>query len=232
MHTTDYTNYLLGKNDEILIDTSSLMEVDFMSAFIDRAEDTLTYLGKKIIVTASVQRELENHISGDNEEKKQKATDALRLMDNFYYLFKLEPKGTETRDNIFADTDLLARLLLNKSDRTQLLIVNDRNLGKDAFHLNKQSSNHGKTIMVAFLNYNGYLCRCDCTKKVEETVEMVAQPPIQYIEKERIVYVDADKPQQVKKKDVWKLPATFAGGLIGGYLVHEFAVPFLRKAIA
>ena len=232
MRTTDYTNYLLEKNDEILIDTSSLMETDFMSAFIDRAEDTLTYLGKKITVPASVQRELENHISGDNEEKKQKAIDALRLMDNFYYLFNLEAKGNEQAENIFADTDLLARLLLNKSDRTQLLIVNDRNLGKDAFHLNKQSSNYGKTIMVAFLNYNGYLCRCDCTKKVEETVQMVVQPPIQYIEKERIVYVDADKPQKAKKKELWKLPATFAGGLIGGYLVHEFAVPFLRKAIA
>ncbi|MBQ6900772.1 MAG: hypothetical protein IJN72_08025 [Firmicutes bacterium] len=232
MHTTDYTNYLLEKNDEIIIDTSSLMEVDFMSIFIDRAEDTLTYLGKKITVPASVQRELENHISGDNEEKKQKAIEVFRLMDNFYYLFNLDPKGIGEPEYIFADTDLLARLLLNKSDRTQLLIVNDRNLGKDAFHLNKQSSNYGKTIMVAFLNYNGYLCRCDCTKKVDETIEVTEQPAIQYIEKERIVYVDADKPQKAKKKELWKLPATFAGGFISGYIVKEYAVPFIKRAIA
>lgn len=229
MYTENYLSYLLERNDEIIIDTSAMMKNDAMRSFVERAEDLLLSYNKKLIVPASVQMELEKFLKGDNEEKKKKAAAAFILMDTFYYLFCIEPK-MDMESCYFADPALLSRLTLKKSEYRQLLIANDKDLATDAFRINQQESNKGRTIMVCYLNDFGCLCRCECTKSVAESEVPRRRAEVKYIETEKIVYVP------VEEKDTsnigWKLPAAFFGGAVSAVVIKEYAWPLLKKTLA
>ncbi len=162
-------NFLLNmvqQHDFFLVDTSSLMAVDWMRTFVEEAEPIFHDAGKTIIIPPAVRSELIRHYSSTDDEKRQKAQAAVNLLSRHRGLFQI-PGGLLDDDEIaraFADAELLALLQSNRQRHRQLLITNDRALSSDAFNLNQQQSCAGSRISVCHVNRFGELQVCDCVQ--------------------------------------------------------------------
>ena len=187
MVAKDYISAMVNANKIIYIDTASLMDVSELSQFIQNSEDILLNKGRRIIVPQAVCLELVRHLGSTNQEKQDKAMQALELLKEHQGIFEVHNSGLNDEDvyRAFADAEILAELTRNKKDCGQLLITNDRALSQDAFDLNNQGSCRGHRIMVCFINKLGELrkCECTCTDTEEETtavksISTVEEPKI------------------------------------------------------
>jgi len=150
---------LLHDNDLIYIDTASLMNPINLHHFLANYEEDFTSSQKMIIVSEAVCQELLRHINSNNEDKADKAIQALNLIRENNNIFSLEQSNfsPEEIQHAFADQELLVRLSMERRFKRQLLITNDRSLSKDAYDLNMFQSCKGKKISICYVNYYGYL---------------------------------------------------------------------------
>ena len=207
---TEYNQTMIGNHDSVYIDTSTLMNVGSLMAFLEKFSGTLKSQGKKIIVTDYVRGELCRLASSDDERKRRDALEALNLLEENRDIFRFSNKTLPDQyiAEIFADAQFLAELILERSDHKQLLISNDIRLTADAYGLNKLRSIRGKNIDVCFLGRFGDLMTCACTaeEKTHEK-EATAMPVCEVPEK---------KPETVFG---WgKIAAVFIGGAAAGSL--------------
>lgn len=159
MTNTEYVNTLLQFNDIIYIDTSSLMNVQDLRMFLDNYQQYFIKYNKKIIVTREVCLEIVKHLSSKIESKELKAKAVIDLFKRFCDLFIFEDENLNNLDaeKAFADSELLSRLTMGKTEFSQLLITNDKKLSVDAYNLNNLNSCFGKKISVCYISKNGFL---------------------------------------------------------------------------
>lgn len=159
MTNLEYVNLLVRCNDIIYIDTSSLMNVQDLRMFLDNYQQYLIKYNKKIIVTREVCLEIVKHLSSKIESKQFKAQGVIDLFKEFCDLFIFEDENLNNLDaeKAFADSELLSRLTMGKTEFSQLLITNDKKLSVDAYNLNNLNSCFGKKISVCYISQNGLL---------------------------------------------------------------------------
>lgn len=145
----------LLKADRIIIDTSSLMELTALSAFVDIYSNIL--LSKRIHVFSSVYSELIKHDISHDNQKQILASKALYYLHHHSQYFILDEK-TELSYNpkCFADIEILEYLISTRRNYVTLLITQDRNLASDAMSLNNLSSCYGHKILVCRLDNLGF----------------------------------------------------------------------------
>lgn len=185
MEENNYVRKILSGKKTIYIDTASLMETCGLQAFISKYGDYLEETGKAIIVPASVSQELVRHLLSSNTEKAERASVALQIIRDYSNLFCPDKAEFEDEDLdlAFADHDLLVQLSQGRINGSQLLITNDKKLGKDILGLNDLESCHGFHIFVCYLNDYGDLCRCDphqTAKLDQKPIENTITSPSNY----------------------------------------------------
>ena len=164
MDNISYIEQQVAFNDLFIADTSTLMEPDWLRQFSERAEPIFLAAGKHISIPLAVRTELLRHLDSADDEKRTKAMDANNILAQHKVLFQTVPGKLDDDDiaKAFADAELLALLMRNRSGRRQLLIANDRSLTRDAFELNDLQSCQGGRISVCFIDRFGQLQRCSC----------------------------------------------------------------------
>lgn len=227
MHCKNYVEYIIDKNEMIYIDTSTLMNVEALRIFIGRTEKIFASRNRQIIVTKSVFLELKRHLFSDYAEKRKKAEEVLEILEQFNSMFFVE---CEEDDNGFADSELLARLILMKTSYSQVLITNDKKLSKDAYVINNQESNLGNKIMVCHINHAGLLNMCCCVKELSPCNDEGKCIDSDVEDKKReIVYVQV-RPEK-KWYEGWKgYGLLFASGITGGVLIDKYAIPLIKNS--
>lgn len=60
-------------------------------------------------------------------------------------------------NKVFADKELLATIMNNRSSRSQMLITNDKNLAIDAYKINNLKSVNGGVVYVCYIDEEGEL---------------------------------------------------------------------------
>lgn len=166
MCATDYINLMVSTNEAIYIDTASLMDIENLEMFIDKAEGALQGQDRKIIVPRAVCLELTRHLGSQHPEKQEKAARALEILGEHLDIFDVHDEDLREEEALkaFADSEILAELTLNRKACGQLLITNDRRLSEDAYKLNEQVSCRGHKVMVCFISRFGDLRKCECAK--------------------------------------------------------------------
>ena len=170
-----YVNQLAKINKERYIDTSVVMRPTRLVKFINKAKDTLLENNIRIIVTKPVIEELTKHSLSNDKDKKGLAINGLKILNDNKDLFLLEEGADEDFNKAFADKGLLARLMNNRSNKSQMLITNDRNLAIDANKINGMKSINGGFVYVCYLDKDGELQKSDCvlTEELEEDSEEI-----------------------------------------------------------
>ena len=169
----DYIRTMVNTNDIIYIDTASLMHTTQLSRFISNAEPIFREAERRIIIPKAVCLELARHLGSNNQDKYRKALKALALGNALKDMFDVRNNNLQEDeiDNAFADAALLAELITNKADYSQLLITNDSKLEEDAYNLNRQGSCIGRRIMVCYINWSGELWRVDLSEVHDASAE-------------------------------------------------------------
>ncbi len=132
--TQSYVERILRKHDTYYIDTSSLMSRQ-CTEFINNYKDLFIKYNRQITVIPAVCYELMRHIICDDQIKSRKAMHVLELFHDNPEIFKIENTNLN-EDGIkqaFADKEIFARMSLDRSSHSMLLISNDRNLSNDIF---------------------------------------------------------------------------------------------------
>lgn len=231
MYNESYLTYLLDYNNLIYIDTSTLMNVDSLRRFLERSEDEFLVRNKKMIITQWVFKELNKHIHSDNDYKANQAKLALNLIEQFRDVFTLEDEELLVDNATFADSDILSKIILNKSRATQLLITYDRALALDAYNLNLQGSNKGGKVMVCHINKMGFIKKCDCVN-TQDDFKLSGMVDQTLDTKERVVYIDRPVVNETyDRRKWWHIPAAVAGGLAGGIAIDRYAVPVIKRTL-
>lgn len=167
MDNKAYMMSMLFKSEEIIIDTSTLMDPG-ITGFVENCKTLLPVQGKKVTVPEYVLAELTSHISKSNMDKREKAMRALAIINDNPDVFDSAAFTTEELWNEFADAEILSQLTTGRMDRSQLLITSDKKLSSDAYNLNYLESCKGYPIKVCYVNSLGELHRCECVgKKLE-----------------------------------------------------------------
>jgi rRNA-processing protein FCF1 len=169
---------LFNNNDIIYIDTCSLMQNANTEAVIEAIRPYLLAANKKILITAPVSHELTKHKIRKKEQTVHLAEKAYEIIEKYDDVFTLEECGTTKKEIFaaFADKTLLAHLLLNKDNCSQLLITNDKKLSADALNINDLKSCRGEKVTVYYVSENGELEVFVPTKAEEPQTERVAVP--------------------------------------------------------
>ena len=150
---------LFTENDVIYIDTCSLMQNYNTEKVIETIRPYLLEADKKILITAPVSHELTKHKIQKREQPHLLAERAYEIIEKYDDVFSLEECGTSKKEiyAAFADKTLLAHLILNKDNCSQLLITNDKKLSFDALKINDMKSCHGGKVTVYYVSENGEL---------------------------------------------------------------------------
>lgn len=214
-----YDEYLLNNSDLIIIDTSTMMNTEAMKQFIDREAPLFEKYGAKIVVPNVVLGELHKHRLSGIDDKRAKAEAALQMLSENDSLFSFDETFNPETIQPFADPELLAFLIVNRSSFSQLIITNDRRLGEDAIALNGQSSNRGNRIMACYISKEGFLSRA---RKREESIISSNT-------------VDTKTDNSVNgnasdKRHNWSdvIVATLSG-VIGGMAIDRYLIPCVVK---
>lgn len=243
MTNTEYIQKMVAINDYIYVDTSTLMDADWLRPFSEKAEPVFTAAGKCILIPPAVRSELIRHLDSSDLEKRRRAETAVTILAEHKELF--QATGGQLDDDeiakAFADMELLAMLMLNRRGYRQLLIANDRNLSKDAYDLNEQQSCQGGRISVCYINCYGELQMCDCVTVPHQEGHLSAkqtEQPEKAADKKELLGtlededlsrpvraehsdIDHDKPTENKNNTVkWIL--TFGGGTAVGYAIGKY----------
>lgn len=212
MNNIDYIKLMLKKNDIILIDTSSIMDYEGFKKLVCQIESPLIEVNKKITVPKIVWTELIKHLNSFNEEKINRAKQAIEIITEHRNIFILEDDGLyyEKTAKTFADAELLSELMKNKVLFNQLLITNDKKLSQDAFNLNNQESFKGRRIHVCFITSSGNLKTCECSNFSKTNKNLVGR-------KENIVVRSSlpEKGESNFSKTAINIAAFVTGILIG-----------------
>lgn len=200
---------IIKNSEEIMMDTASLMEVESLDFMLERHKETFINLRKMITIPGVVCQELVRHLASENEDKKEKANKALKIIRNNAEIFTVEfaEYTPEEIKKAFADREILLRLTSSRAKKRQLLITNDRSLSRDAFNLNLLESCSGKPVQVCYLSRYGELCKCHCDDKQQPKSEQV-----KVIVQKEPVYVEVAKEPKTGVADVC------------GYIIGAFAL--------
>lgn len=188
MNNRQYMMKMLLKSEEIMVDTSTLMDPGFES-FVEACRDILLSQNRLIIIPEYVLGELTSHLTRDNCDKREKAIRALKIIENNNEIFDCILESTDTAWNTFADAEILSSLTLNRLHRSQLLITSDKNLSADAYNLNLLESCKGYPIKVCHVNRKGELHRCECVSRNYAFSEQMEDIPA----------VNSENPEDVKE---------------------------------
>lgn len=161
---------LIQRNDDIIIDTCSLMNHSSFSSFLKTNADKFRDQNKKIIIPYAVYCELTEQMNSTDMSKRDSAEKANSLLKDYIDIISVEDYclDDEEKTKAFADAELLARLTKNRTSRKQLLISNDKRLTADAYNLNRSESCFGNDVWVSYLSESGKLKTCDCVYKETE----------------------------------------------------------------
>lgn len=183
-------------NDYIYCDTCIAMSKGF-EHFIDKFAGIFKKHKKKMIIIPDVYQELLYKAVFGDESEKHFASRAVDLINSNIEIFDVED-GSKLNKHTFADPKLLARLIENKANSSQMLITKDGDLSLDANRFNSFSSINGKPIKVCYVNKYGDMNRFgngesqEPKQKVEyiEVEKIVEKPVIKYV-KEKPSFMDA-----------------------------------------
>lgn len=159
MTNLEYVNSLIGFNDIIYIDTSSLMNVEELRKFLESYSQIFIENNKRILVTREVCLEIVKHLRSKLESKQYKAEKVIEIFKEYYELFIFEDHNLNNieANSAFADSELLSRITGGKTKYRQLLITNDKKLSVDTYNLNNLNSCFGEKISVCYISQDGLL---------------------------------------------------------------------------
>lgn len=159
MTNLEYVNSLIGFNDIIYIDTSSLMNVEELRKFLGSYYQIFIGNNKRILVTREVCLEIVKHLRSKMESKQYKAQKLIDIFKEYYELFIFEDNNLNyfEANSAFADSELLSRITRGKTKYRQLLITNDKKLSVDTYNLNNLNSCFGEKVSVCYISQDGLL---------------------------------------------------------------------------
>ena len=215
MSNQDYVKRILSKYDLITIDTSALMNDEYLQRFVDNYEMTLLEYGKKIFVSRSVWAELLRKYECGDDEKRDKAAKAICTISMHKNIFlvdcwEIRPEEIWTA---FADKDLLSDLTKNITRHNQLLITNDGKLANDALCLNNLESCQGRRVDVCRLQYSGDL---GTVMENKSSANHLPEPQVIVREIEKPVYVQRPAQNGISAFQLIEYVAVFVGGVCIG----------------
>ena len=146
--------------DQVYLDTCSLMEESFPE-FMDYLDGSREYWNKEdieIIVLSSVINELKNHI--DNKEKIELSIGAKRaykIIKHAAGVFGKKLIKIEDGESEFADQEISAKAISNRTKYRILVITQDRKLATDLRKFNSLNSQFGKEIQIYRIKSDGLL---------------------------------------------------------------------------
>lgn len=219
MTNLEYVTSLVKNNDKIYIDTSALMNVEELELLVRSMREILWAEDKHIIVPRAVCMELLRHLDSSDSRKREIVLKILEIFCRNENAFSIQNTDLENEDfmKAFADAKLLAELTENKSSCKQLLITNDRKLGRDAYELNKLESCKGHIIKVCYLNRLGELHRCDCVRE-DQIQPNSSQPEVVIKEVVKVVTVKENKvPNLWFHKVIVPVATLLLGFVVGKY---------------
>ena len=231
MTKEDFARNLFSLYDVIIIDTSSLMNVENIHGFIEKYELLLMELQKKVSVCFDVWAELNKMSNSDNMEKQERAVGAIATICMHRNIFNIEEQYVDQTElmNAFADPKLLSMLTVNKRSCKQLFITNDRGLAQDAIRLNKLDSCKGHEIYVCHLVSSGDLIR--------NTIDIDEQ--IIPLPETKIIIREVEKPVYIKQNQTGKnlISRCLSSGLVltVGYWIgknQDKIINYSKKLIA
>ena len=158
--------------DVAIADTSVVMNTAALEEFIERYEDILMESRTRIIIPASVRKEIARLLGSDNPEKMNKAQNCIDVLCRHRDLFMMEggDLSQEDLDTVHADPEIIAMMTIRRRRQRQLLLTNDRDLAADVYGLNSLLSCHGKPITVCYIDRAGYLKESDCMSESVSTI--------------------------------------------------------------
>lgn len=150
--------------DVVIADTSVVMNTEALEEFIERYEDILWESGTRIVIPASVRKEIARLLGSENPEKMNKAQDCIDVLCRNRDLFVMDGGDLSQAelDTVHADPEIIAMMTIRRKRQRQLLLTNDRDLATDVYGLNSLQSCHGKPITVCYIDPAGYLKESDC----------------------------------------------------------------------
>lgn len=235
MNSDEYTKSVITRSGLIILDTSTLMKKRFQF-FLENNKDWLVLNNKRFFVHRAVYTEIARHLRSGDPELVEAAMRAIKLMveNSDVFLVDSAELSDEEVERTFADNILLAELTRNMSDCSQLFIVNDRNLGNDAFNLNRLQSCRGHRIYVCFINPFGELQCSDCVQLANADKRADAEDKGGSIQKEACVdtvktdvssvaETEMTKVEPVPPQESWKFDLK-SGAITGLSLAALFAV--------
>lgn len=221
------------RNDYIYCDTCIALSKGF-ELFVNKMGFLFKKHKKKIIIISDVYQELLNKAFIGDDEQKAMAYKAIEIINNNAEIFEIETDESINK-SAFADPKLLARLIENKAQSTQMLITRDHGLSVDAKKFNNLNSINGKQIKVCYVNENGYMNEFN---KYEESndIQNVKYVEVEKIVEKPVIKVVTEKPSVI---DSYVKPMFVAGitylildkkEVIIGFINKSYKE--LRKAIA
>lgn len=214
----------LLKSHKLIMDTSSVMELTSLSAFVDTYSHIL--LMKRIVILPSVYSELIKHKFSADEHKQKVASVALQYLQEHGQYFSL-PDTLSCNTNYFADADILEYLLSARTDFVTLLITQDRNLAKDAMAMNGISSCYGRKIFACRLDGYGFFK----TFTFDSPQQNIESATIRVVDTEKHDNSEAVSPLQQKTHDQGKSDFSckdFAFGVVLGAVLLPIGKRLIR----
>lgn len=225
MTSEDFIRQVFSSHGTIYVDTSTLMNYESLSRFVDSYELTLMELRKKIYVSYVVWAELNRNLNSFDGEKQLRASQALTIICMHRKVFFIDDGYVDPEEMMqaFADPELLSCLTKNKTRCNQLLITNDKKLGHDALDLNDLESCQGYRIDVCHLMPSGDLVMTAPAPRKE------GLPPVPEVivkEVEKPVIISESEPG----KGIWRL-LSYSAALFGGFAIGKYGKEFYAFAL-
>lgn len=152
---------MINSFNHIIIDTSALMEYESLLRFIEDNHKLFYFYDKKIYVRVSVLHELLSHIKHGNNEKKERASKAMQLLEDWPEMFALavDPKEITVDEwhCVNADSDIISTVSRYLPSRSQVVITNDAALANFLLVLPYNGAVTGKALLVKGISQNGEL---------------------------------------------------------------------------
>ena len=199
MTNLEYVNSLIGFNDIIYIDTSSLMNVEELRKFLESYSQIFIENNKRILVTREVCLEIVKHLRSKMESKQYKAQKVIEIFKEYYELFIFEDNNLNNieANSAFADSELLSRITRGKTKFRQLLITNDKKLSVDTYNLNNLNSCFGEKISVCYISQDGLLHRGQTDFESRAICEKDKKEEVNVSEEQTVTRITEDKRSKI-----------------------------------
>ena len=214
------------------IDTSALMETSKIDMFVDK-KDQIMSRGIEIIVLDAVIKELNKHLKSNNILKSRCAGHALDLIyDN--------PDLFDVWENIdigcplnrkHADCIILSYMELLRTESSQLVITEDKELSIDLINLSQSKSSKGFKVYACAISSDGELYM---KKSVYETLNEGHEPIAEKTESENPQVIEKVKYIRVEPTvfERYGVPVLCAvGGAAGTYVTSQYGKQIFESII-